>query len=66
MLHVCLMRLKFCYERTDKQGDSRSRIRIALALNPWLFSLHPAADLTSPFQDWRTDLLNKDELDICM
>ena len=50
---------------TDEQGDSRRRIRIAFALNPWLFSLHPA-DLTSPSQDWRMDLLNKDELDICM
>ena len=30
MLHVCMMRLKFCHERTDgptnEQGDSRSRI----------------------------------------
>ena len=26
MLHVSMMRLKFCYERTNEQGDSRSRM----------------------------------------
>ena len=25
MLHVCMMRLKFCDQSTHKQGDSRSR-----------------------------------------
>ena len=28
MLHVCMMRLKFCHQRTNGQGDSRSRIDI--------------------------------------
>ena len=26
MLHVSMMRLKFCHGRTNEQGDSRSRI----------------------------------------
>ena len=26
MLHVCMMRLKFCDQSTNEQGDSRSRI----------------------------------------
>ena len=26
MVHVSMIRLKFCYGRTNEQGDSRSRI----------------------------------------
>ena len=30
MLHVCMMRLKFCDQPTNQQGDSRSRISLLL------------------------------------
>ena len=36
MLHVCMMRLKFCDGRTNEQGDSRSWMQVLLIVNQYI------------------------------